>query len=163
MKRAIVVCANNRDYFNNLIKSIDTKYDIYSSWNGIDRPEKSYELGAIKKASEIFDEFIFLQDSTEIKDNTLFDKLFETEGNVALTNGFYHYMGKYVSKDLPEIPECHNKEDAIYYEIRWFTKPYKVFKEELPVHTNNFEEKFGESRMILENKYIKKWKGTYRL
>lgn len=141
---------------NRYLPDVDEGRIIVNDWNG-------FELGGIKRGKEIFDEFIHIMDSTLIKDTALFEKLFKMEGNVFLTQGGYHYMGKFVSETLPEIPKIHTKEEAIEMELNWLSKPYTYFEPDLPVHTDIFEEKFGSNRMKLENKYIIKWKGTYSL
>ncbi|MBP7540365.1 MAG: hypothetical protein KA802_10505 [Saprospiraceae bacterium] len=140
---------------NDYVPKTDTLLAI-NDWN-------AWELGGIAQGKKHFDEFIHIMDSTLIKDMTLFDELFKIDGNVFLTNGGYHYMGKFVSNTLPEIPKISTKQDAIAYELTWLKKPYTNFEPDLPVHTDVFEEKFGQNRMKLENKYIIKWKGTYSL
>lgn len=164
ISKGIVISASeySRPFYEDLMKSIKTDYPIYICWEGVGRPDKSFELGAIKKGAELFDEFIYLHDTVVIKDNSLFDRLFEIDGTVALTDKFYHYFGKYVSKDLPPIPEVNNKEDAIYWEIRWFTQPYKVFEPQLPFHIEEFEEKYGRINMKLENPYLVKYKARWK-
>ncbi len=103
----------------------------------------------------------FLMDTTFIKDISLFDKLFAIKGNVVLTKGNFHYMGKFVSKDLPNLPRVHDKETAIMLEVKWLDGfPYTEFKPDLPVHSLQWEVVHGMKRMRLENKYMIKWKGT---
>lgn len=152
----------SRPFYEDLMKSIKTDYPIYLCWEGIGRPEGSFELGAIKKGKEMFDEFVYLHDTVLIKDNSIFDKLFAIEGHVFLTEGGFHYFGKYVSKDLPEIPEMHNKQEAIYWELNWFKKEHKVFEPQLPVISDKFEEKYSRLNMVCENDYIIKFKGTWK-
>lgn len=129
---------------------------VLNRWN-------AWELGGIAQGKKHFDKFIHLMDSCVVKDITLFDKLFEIDGNVFLTNGGYHYMGKFVSDTIPDVPKISTKAEAISYELNWLNKPYTFFEPDLPVHTDVFEEIHGQKRMLLENKYIKKWKGTYFL
>lgn len=127
---------------------------IINSWNG-------WEIAGIQRGKETFTEFIHLMDTTIIKDISLFDKLFEIEGNVVLTKGNFHYMGKFVTKDLPNLPRVHDKTTAIMLEVRWLDGfPYTEFEPDLPVHSLKWEDKFGQKRMRLENKYMVKWKGT---
>jgi hypothetical protein len=149
---------NNIEYTVEYYDEIDEKLRIYES---IKNNNNGWELAGIKCGKENFDEFIHLMDSTLIKDISLFDKLFEMEGNVFLTQGGYHYMGKFVSNTLPDLPNVSTKQEAIVYELHWLPKPYKYFEPDLPVHTDQFEEKFGQRRMKLENDFIIKWKGTY--
>lgn len=151
----------SKPFLNDLMASIKTDYPIYICWEGIGRPHNSHEYGAVEKGMELFDEFIFLHATCEIKDNSIFDKLFSIKGHVALTDGFYHLIGKYVSDDMPIVPEVHNKAESVANELTWFTKPYTIYEEQLPHTTNNFIEKHGRKNMVCENSYIKKYKGTW--
>lgn len=162
--RGIVISASeySRPFYEDLMKSIKTDYPIYVCWEGLGRPYGSFELGAIKKGAELFDEFVYLHDTVVIKDNSIFDKLFEIKGTVALTNNFYHYFGKYVSEDLPPIPNVTNKEEAIHWEIRWFNKPYTVFQPEMPFHVEKFVEKYGRINMEIETPYLIKYKARWK-
>lgn len=127
---------------------------VINSWNG-------WELAVIDRGKEKFDEFVHIHDTTLIKDISLFDKLFDIEGHVVLTKGNYHYMGKFVSKNLPNLPRVHDKVMAIMLEVRWLDDyPYTEFTPDLPVHSLNYEEIHGKRRMRLENDYMIKWKGT---
>lgn len=135
----------------------DSDYPIViNRWN-------AFELGGILQGKKHFTEFVHLMDTTIVKDITLFDKLLEIEGNVFLTHGGYHYMGKFVSDLLPEIPKISTKEEAIQLELHWLKKPYTFFEPDLPVHTDVFEEIHGSKRMKLENDFIIKYKGTYHI
>lgn len=154
----------------------DTKYDILVVSNGNYTPDLSYfdrqhklivnewngwEIGGIQRGKETFDEFVFLMDTCIIKDITLFDRLFGIEGHVVLTKGNFHYMGKFVTKELPNLPRVHDKTTAIMLEVKWLDGyKYTEFQPDLPVHTLNWEEIHGMNRMRLENDYMIKWKGT---
>jgi len=128
---------------------------IINDWNG-------WELGALSRGKENFDEFVFIHDTCLIKDISLFDKVFAIEGNVVFTKSNFHYMGKFVTKELPNLPIVHEKLLAVYLEVRWLDGfKYTEFTPDLPVHTNVFEEIHGMKRMKLENEYMIKWKGTY--
>ena len=164
ISRGIVISASeySRHFFEDCIKSIKTDYPIYVCWEGIGRPTGSFELGAIKRGAELFDEFVYLHDTVVIKDNNLFDKLFAIDGHVLLTSGGFHYFGKYIPNDLPIIPNVTNKEEAVYWELNWFKKPHSVFYEELPVITEKFEDKYGRTNMVLENSYLIKWKARWK-
>lgn len=149
-------------YLPDILNSVkDIRYPVYVHTNT--EENNGWELAGIQSGKDNFEQFIHIMDTCLIKDITLFDKLFDIEGNVFLTNGGYHYMGKFVSDTLPELPKITTKEEAISWELRWLPNPHKYFEPDLPVHTDIFEEKFGEKRMLLENKYIKKWKGTYHI
>lgn len=167
MSKAIIICHHpiNNKFVNKLLGSIETeKYKIIICENGKERPNNSFELGAIQYGKDNFDEFILLQDTCIIKDDSLFDELFKIKGHVFLTHGGYHYMGKFISEDLPEIPKISSKQESIHWELRWLHgKPWTNFEPDLPVHTSVFEDILGQNRMKLENKYIIKYKGTYSI
>jgi len=127
---------------------------VINEWNG-------WEIGVIERGKERFDEFVHLMDTTLIKDISLFDKLFAIEGNVVLTKGNFHYMGKFVTKELPNLPRVQDKTTAIMLEVRWLDGfQYTEFTPDLPVHSLNREIIHGQDRMRIENEYMVKWKGT---
>lgn len=179
MTKGIVICTSEytKAFLRPLLESVkDTKYDILVVSNGNYTPDLSYfdrphtlivnewngwEIGGIQRGKETFDEFVFLMDTCIIKDISLFDRLFEIEGHVVLTKGNFHYMGKFVTKELPNLPRVHDKTTAIMLEVRWLDGfKYTEFTPDLPVHTLNWEEIHGMKRMRLENEYMVKWKGT---
>jgi hypothetical protein len=134
-----------------------------NNWNG-------YELGGIQRGTEEFDEFVHLMDTCVVTDGEMIHKMFEHDGSVHLCRGFFSYIGKYVSKIVIKtgIPKVTDKEQAIHHERHWNVKylandPKAIqFDPELPVTTDVFEEKNGRNNMILDNGFIKKWKGTWR-
>lgn len=127
---------------------------IINSWNG-------WEFAGIQRGKEVFSEFVHIMDTTIIKDITLFDKLFALKGNVVLTKGNFHYMGKFVTKELPNLPRVQDKTLAIYLECRWLDGfNFTEFTPDLPVHSNNWIEIHGQKRMVIENEYMIKYKGT---
>src|SRR3990167_10608486 len=179
MSKGIVIGTSeaSKEFLKPLLNSIrDTKYDILVVSNGGYAPNISpydptvelvinefngWELAVISRGKERFDEFIHIHDTTLIKDISLFDKLFAIEGNVVLTKGNFHYMGKFVTRELPNLPRVHDKVTAIMLEVKWLDGfQYTEFQPDLPVHTNNWEIIHGKNRMRLENDYMIKWKGT---
>ena len=161
-KGIVISCTEkSRPFYEDLCKTLKTKYPILFSWEGVDRPENSHEYAAVANGVKIFDEFIFLHNTMLIKDNSIFDKMFEIEGHVALSESFYHLMGKFVSNNMPEIPVVHSKAESISRELNWFNKPYTVFEDKLPVTSNEFVGKYGRTNMVLENKFLIKLKGHW--
>ncbi len=179
MTKGIVIgtSESSKEFLKPLLDSIkDTKYDILIVSNGGYKPDLLYfdrqyelvinefngwELAVIEQGKKHFDEFIHIHDTTLIKDISFFDKVFDIEGHVVFTKGNYHYMGKFVSNNLPNLPRVHDKVMAIMLEVRWLDDyPYTEFEPDLPVHTLNYEEIHGKRRMRLENEYMIKWKGT---
>ena len=183
MTKGIVICTSEytKDFLKPLLESIkDTPYRILIVSNGGYKPHvtiaefnnridwsivvnewNGWEIGGLQRGKETFDEFVFLMDTCIIKDISLFGKLFAIEGNVVLTKGNFHYMGKFVTKELPNLPRVHDKTTAIMLEVRWLDGfKYTEFQPDLPVHTLHWEEIHGMKRMRLENEYMVKWKGT---
>lgn len=175
-KMGVVITTSKytKDFLKDCLESIkDTKYPIIVLSNDNFKPEvpqnvkliinpvNGWEIAGIKAGQEHFDEFIHIMDTTIIKDISLFDKAFAIDGHVVFTKGNYHYMGKFVSKDLPNLPIVKDKSTAIMLEVRWLDGfHYTEFEPDLKVHSNIWEEKFGQNRMRLENEYMIKWKGT---
>lgn len=133
-----------------------------NDWNG-------FELGGIQRGAELFDEFVFLTDTCIIKNPDLIEKLFAHEGSMSLCGNFFSYLGKFVSSKLREVgmPRVENKKQAIHEERFWTEKyitsdpNYKLFDPQLPIETDVFGEVHGENRMIIENEFLVKYKGTY--
>ncbi|MDD4988791.1 MAG: hypothetical protein PHS68_07855, partial [Candidatus Izemoplasmatales bacterium] len=119
-----------------------------------------WEMGGIQRGKENFDEFVHIMDSTVIKDISMFDKLFAIDGNVVLTRGNFHYMGKFETAKLPNLPMITDKDTAIKLEAHWL-KYYREFTPDLPVQSEVIETVHGQRRMRLENEYMIKWKGTW--
>ncbi len=162
--KGIVITTSDatRDWLPACLNSLKTApYEVFVQDNG---KEGGYELAGISAGKNLFKEFVHLMDTTEVKDISLFDKLFEIDGHVFLTEGGYHYMGKFVSNDLPEIPTVKTKAEAIDLELKWLgKKPRKYFKPDLPVHTEVFKNKNGRRNMILSNEFITKYKATFHI
>lgn len=176
MKKGILIGTSefSKDFLKPCLDSLKgTKYDILVVSNGGYKPDfhidnliinewNGWELAVIEQGKKNFDEFIHIHDTTLIKDITLFDKLFAIEGNVVLTRGNFHYMGKFVTKELPNLPIVRDKTTAIMLEVRWLDGfPYIEFEPDLPVFSTDFIEIHGQKRMVLSNQYMVKYKGTW--
>lgn len=179
-KRGIVITTSNytKDFLKDCLESIkEIKYPITILSNGNYKPDLSYlnrqfdlvinpingwELAGIQVGKNKYDSFIHLMDTTIVKDISLFDRLFEIENeNVVLTKGNFHYMGKFETARLPNLPIVDNKDIAIKLEAHWL-KYYREFKPDLEVQSNNFITIHGQRRMVLENQYMIKYKGTFQ-
>ncbi len=158
----IVILSNGGYDPNQTVISVFPDATILSSKvKVIINPINGWELAGVQAGKDNFDEFVHIMDSTLIKDISLFDKLFAIQDNVVLTKGNFHYMGKFVTSRLPNLPMVTSKDVAIMLEAHWL-KYYKEFKPDLPVETNVFETIHGMRRMRLENEYMIKWKGTFQ-
>lgn len=119
------------------------------------------------------EEFVILQDSMEIKDTKIFDLCFERWAGVSVSLSstpapFGSTHGKFIRSILLEcdIPKISSKREDILYEVS-FAEEYRrkcngveVLMCDLP-HSDKFEEKFGRKNMVVENDWIKKYKGTW--
>lgn len=180
LKRGIVITTSEhtKDWLPECLESLGNKYpilvvgnnyggervNVVNDWNG-------FELGGILRGAEHFDEFIHLMDTCIVKDQKMFDEMFEHKGSVYLCDGFFSYLGKYRKEILDKvgIPKINNKADAIALENSWNRKyldadPNAVqYLPELPIHTGVFVEKHGRKNMVLDNGAIVKFKGTWSL
>lgn len=170
MKQAIVIATtpSPSDFLPNLLRSMEG-YDKYPI---LVVSDYGYELGKIKFIYEHTDieEFFLLQESCEIKDTKLFDMVFEKyKGkSVSVSPHLQSYLVKYrrAILDKMEIPVVKSKIESIEQEYE-FNKQYKEKDSSLNIlfpdlgDKDVFEEKFGRTNMVIENKYIKKYKGTW--
>lgn len=135
----------------------------------------TYELGKINWVfnNTKIDRFMFLQDSVVVKDEKLFDLLYNDKGSIALTNDpsmFGMYMGIYERVHLSkiEIPIPKSKSEAIGYEISW-TKNYCQAAKNVRVAFSDFtdskskrkETVFGRLNLVIENDFLIKYKGNW--
>lgn len=135
---------------------------VHNEWDG-------FELGGIYQGAEHFDEFVHLSDTCVVRDKDMFPIMFEYPYSMYLCDGFFSHLGKYRTEILEEIgiPIIQDKMVGINYENVWH-KEYlehdpsaRQFAPPLPVHTKVFEEIHGQTRMVLDNGYIIKYKGTW--
>jgi hypothetical protein len=172
-KQAIVIGTrqDRKDQLRNCLESIKTNYPIVVVDCG------NYELGKIEWVLKYcsFDEFIFLQDSIEIKDNHLFDKVFSIKGSVSICNYprmFGCYLGKYKSHILKKLIDDNqlnlttvSKMDAI--NLEWilgdlyekYEKPYELFDD--LQDSDKFVIKWDKKVMKIENDYLIKYKSIW--
>jgi len=161
VKYPILVVSNSNYNPSEVIKSVE--------WNGPDsvdliiNKQNLWELGGIQRGKEVFGCFTHIMDTTIIKDISLFDKLFEfaPNENVVLTRGNFHYMGKFETAELPNLPIVDSKDVAIKLEAHWL-RYYREFAPDLEVQSDKFITIHGQHRMVLENPYMIKYKGTFQ-
>lgn len=144
------------------------------NWHMYEQPYDGYEIGAIEATLTATDweEFILLQDTIEIKNQKIFEILFENyQGrSVAYNPYFQMYLGKYRREVLERmtLPEVRTKADAVRQEEIW-TRAYMQmdqtdvfnpqFKDE--AFYENWEDMFGRVNLKMEDEYIIKRKGTW--
>lgn len=160
----IAIChhKNNIEFLKDLVDSISgIPYKIYE--DGIDRIKDSYEIGAINEARKDFDNFILLQDTCLIKDTDKLIEILNKSGNIAFSDNFFHYIGKYQTDLLPQLPENKSKDDSITNEAFWskIIGNFSYIENPLKITTNVFEDRHGRKNMVLENDFIIKYKNRY--
>lgn len=165
--QAIVIATTpgREEWLANLLKS----FGDYRDYKIMIISDHSYELGKIKFVMEHtdIDEFVLLHDSCEIKDTGVFALMFNNKYSVAFSRDFFMYMGKYQRwyLKLMDIPYVVTKRQSVEQE-RTFNEqyalitPYEILEPQL-IDKYVFEEKFGRTNMVVENKWIKKYKGTW--
>ena len=165
MKKGIVITTHEstEPFLLDCIKSLkNCTYPITIIYNTNENNE--YESIGLKVGMNLYDEFIYLHDTVVIKDLALFDLLFAQPGMFSISPKFLMYLGKYDSKILKNttLPHVHNKLEAIKMEF-WLQETFicPCFDATFIDGNHTFEEKYGKTRMVLENKYIKKYKSCW--
>jgi len=137
--------------------------------------EAMWELGKIKFIHETFrpERFLFLHDSVEILDDRFFDLIAETTGSVALFGDpvpFGMFMGVFERSVLDKVPlwQPMSQESSVRAELLWTTryahaaKSYTIFFPEVCDGTAvGVVERFGRKNLVLENRFIRKYKATW--
>jgi hypothetical protein len=165
MKRAIVIGTqpDRTEQLSNCLKSIDSEYPVYV----IDCD--GYEIAKIKLASSLFDEFVFLQDTVEIKNNDLFKMCFDNPKSVSICNYpglFGCYLGKYKSEIIKQLktPDTLTKAQSVDLES-YLGQLYSVFEQPVQLfamkNTDHFIDKWGHKVMVIENEYLIKYKSCW--
>lgn len=174
-------------WLKDCLSSIKTDHPVMVVFQG-DKPTKGLKIGfdythqalngfdpgAIVWAREHCEdeEFFVLHDSCLVKDNLLWRVVFEGyyENSVALADhptALGMFLGKYRTEIVKQLdpPIAKDKMHAVELEIdynkRYCEIDYPVIMNEPLSISNVFEEKFGRKNMILENRWIKKYKGTW--
>lgn len=113
------------------------------------------------------DEFIFLQDTIEVKNVGVFDLVFNKyKGKtVAFNDKMKCFLVKYTRRDLEKtyIKDVDTKTKAIEEErelYRRYPKDNLVIVDNM-ADSEVFIEKFNRVNMVVENQYFKKFKGTW--
>lgn len=174
-------------WLKDCLESLDTKHKVMVLFQG-EKPPKDlkigfdytfhslngYDPGAIVWAREncTDDEFLVLHDSCVIKDNIIFDILFKgySGNSVAFSNHptlMGMFLGKYQTELVKQLepPIANSKEHGVELEETWNREycqlDYPVLLTE-PLNTSDIREtKHGRENMVLENRWIKKYKGTW--
>jgi hypothetical protein len=177
MKQIVYVATTpgRYDFITNFLQSMkgyDGKYPLFI--------ESCYEYGWFDFAKDHqWDELLFLHDSIEIKDYALFDLVFETyKGkSVSFSDKPYFIMGLGKFLREPYLEASFDTKNAYMdYKDKEFTfgNDYVKYADESPIVLfpdlmkneerdtyRAMERKFGRRNILLENQYIKKYKGHW--
>lgn len=144
---------------------------IHETWD--------FELATIAWAAERFPEFVFLPASTIVKNLSVFMLCFEVYKHKSVSLGqqgvprFRMYLGKYLASSVKAMapPPVTTKLEAIHQEDRW-CEQYAINEDahdRLVIlggpmnHTETFVDKHGRQNMVVENEFLRRFKGTWRL
>ncbi len=167
MKDIVVIATSpgREQYLEELLSSVSRPVIVVSDFG--------FELGKIKWIYENTncDRFLFLQDSIVIRDESLFDQVFENKGSACIMDVpkcLGSYMGVYERSVLSkiEIPRIQTKEESIRYEIEW-TQKYIAecdnFGHPVLIQQKELESvrRFGRENFLYVNQYYEKWKGDW--
>lgn len=133
---------------------VECKYPVHICWS----EQGAYDTEGLYYAQRHgLKSFILLHDTMIIKDQSLFDIL-KDKGNTKIANQMF--LAKFVAPyDLPEKPQT--KAEAIDMETYWYTpKNWELLCPEL-VDVAIFEDRNGRMNMVLENQFIRKFKGNW--
>lgn len=146
--------------------------ELGNHYNLLTNQDDGYELGAIRTFLDEtdVDEFVFLQDSFVVLDQSFLDLCFAHRGSVALGNAGFHYAWKFrrAILDGMTIPRTTTKAQSVHYEGMfardyWERDPDTLlldpdFHDGLNV---GFEERFGRTNMVLRNQWFEKRKADW--
>lgn len=136
-----------------------------------------FECGAIQAILNhtTLEEFFFLQDTTEILNPLLFTMAFSYDGSVILEKNFHSLLGKLRRSILEKIkiPIVRTKEESINAEASLATayieaecqlkRLFDDFGDEEAMKANRYENRFGRKNLVIENDYLRKYKGTWTM
>lgn len=137
--------------------------------------EASWELGKIKWIYENTqcERFLFLHDSIEVKDHQFFQLIDRSVGSVAICSDpvpFGMFLGVYERSVLARVRlwQPHSQYESVKAELLWTSlythtaeKVSVLFPEFADRNATRIVHKFGRNNLLLENKYLRKFKGTW--
>lgn len=152
---------------------LETLVEVHVDWHLFVNAEDTYELGAFARVllDTRLDEFLFLQDTFEVLDQSFIDRVMAHDGPVALGPAMFHYAAKWRREILEKmvLPVVRNKRQSVHWEhafsseyLRLETKPLWV----VDPHFHDGEHKgfvkmFGRTNMLLENDWYRKRKADW--
>ncbi len=144
------------------------------------RPRTGGELGAIRMIYESthWPRWLMLQDSTVVVDQELFNIVDRINGPLLVAPRPSMYLAVYERQVLhavgiPDVPAGADRELAISHETEWMDAYVAAAQDqgfEVPVlfplfgdqFASRTEQRHGRLNLVLENEYLRKYKGTWR-
>jgi len=125
----------------------------------------AYDTAAFYYAEEHgLETFMILHDTLMVKDKAFIEEAFSHEGLVSILGiPFLSCLGKYEKDLLPPLPmKPSNKQEAINFESHYarMLKPSHTLFPDLQ-DTNEYMEKHGKRRMLIENDSFRKYKSVW--
>jgi hypothetical protein len=167
VKQAIVIlhARGENKWLQPLLDSIQTHYPIIVT----NHDPEIWCMGAIKQVFENtnFDEILILNESMIVKNNLIWELCFsDNKGKPCmLAENYLMFLGKF-NRNIPPIPTVKNKrEDVLLGEGSWCIEYKDLNPDYVAIQplkdTQVFTEIHGQKRMVLENDYFIKYKGTW--
>src|SRR5262245_45918726 len=178
MKQAIYIfCPEGRDtrWLNDLLETFQPNGYPWAVTSHIGWQIEALE-NAFKHSS--WDEIFFLNDTMIVKDNSIWDIVFqEYKGqSVMIGHRFQMFLAKYLRKYVEQTTFPRNitsrREDVIFGEDHWNVQymnldPNYVTIEEMsdpnPDLAESHDFRYDRDNVVLENKYFKKWKHHWNI
>lgn len=170
MNYAIVVGSyRGSPWLQQCLDSIPSRFPTIVVRNG------GYEAGTIRWAMEHtnLEEFLFLQDSTAIKQSEWLDEMFRKVGTSIAINEEPNWGGSFLAKyrrkilSRIEIPVTEDKMSAVFAEMT-MNQQYaelepnrEVLWPELTLENATADVVHGRAVMVYENDHFVKWKSTW--
>lgn len=124
-----------------------------------------FELTALRAGVTRYRRFLFLQDSCEVLDPRFWDVIDATEP-AWLFGGPPMYLGVYDSTHLEaairDAPANPSKDDAIRWESELGSRLHHLtLWPDVHDGTAHHEHHHGRDNLVLQNRYLRKWKGNW--
>ena len=127
--------------------------------------EGGYEIAALRTAIRHHDKFLFLQDSCEVL-NPAFWNIIDNTTPTWLFGGPPMYLGVYhrnaLEQAITDAPEAMDKAGSIAWEGALPKRlNHGCLWPEVTDATGRLEERHGRTNLVLENRYLRKFKGNW--
>lgn len=144
----------------------DCKYPIYIAVNT--RAFNWYERAGLDLGLELYDDFVLLQDSVVVKDLSFLEVMENHVGPMSFGHEYLMYLGKYTHDEafvLSKYPHGYTKQAAVDFELgpmKQIARAHNI-PSLCPEFTDTavFVDKYGKKRMVLENRYLIKYKNCW--